>query len=140
MSRLDSINTAVGVHVTAAFTAASEMVTLFADPDAFDNVKKEQMPAAITLFAEEEPERLPFKQQRRRVTGEIHIAMASDGATAVTREVVDARIEAIRDLVFADEDLGATVDDITAEAGFTTSNPDDPIFYGLLEISTEEVF
>ncbi len=135
MSRLDSIRTAVAAHVTTAFTNASDTVTLKADPQAFDSIPKDQFPVAIILFDEEEPERLDFKQQRRRVNGRISLAKQ-----ATTREIMDLRIEAIRDLIFADEYLGATVDDITAEAGLTTSNPDVGTIYGTLDIATEEVF
>jgi hypothetical protein len=53
---------------------------------------------------------------------------------------VNARIEAIRDLIFADHTLTSTVDDIVCEAGVAYSTPDDPITYGTLDISTEEVF
>ena len=135
MSRLGAIQTAIGVHVTAAFTAASETVTLSYDPDAFDNVPKDQLPFARILFVEEEPERLDFKQERRRVSGEVVIAMVD-----ATREDVNARLEAIRDLIFADETLSDTVDDIACEAGVALSTPDDPLKYGTLDIATEEVY
>ena len=135
MSRLGAIQNAVGVHVTAAFTAAGETVTLGYDPIDIDTVPKDQFPYAILLFAEEDPERLAFKQERRRVSGTVAIAMIN-----ATRENVNARIEAIRDLIFADETLNSSVDDITCEAGRCVSNPDDEIKYGTLDISTEEVF
>ena len=135
MSRLGAIQTAVGVHVAAAFTAEGETVTLSYDPNAFDAVQKSELPYARILFVEEEPERLAFKQERRRVTGQVAICMIEADS-----EDVDARIEAIRDLIFADETLTATVDDIACEAGVTISNPDDPKKYGTLDISTEEVF
>lgn len=137
MSRLGAIQTAVAAHVTTAFTNASETVTIKSDPDAFDNIKKEEFPAAIIIFVEEDPERLAFKQQRRRVNGVVAIAMSGE---TLTREIVDLRIEAIRDLIFADSRLGFTVTAITAEAGVTVSNPDDDIIYGELEITTEELF
>jgi hypothetical protein len=137
MSRLNSIRTAVGVHVSAAFTAAGETVTLFADPDSFENVQQEQFPAARIIFVEEAPERLPFKQEQRRVIGEIAIAMYGE---TITRETVDSRIESIRDRIFADPYLTATVGGITAEAGITISNPEDRLVYGTLDITTEEVF
>ena len=135
MSRLNDIRTAVAAHVTTAFTNASETVTLYANPNTFESLPEEKFPAAIVLFVEEDPERLDFRQQRRRVVGEVAIAMM-----ATTRETVDARLEAIRDLIFADEDLSASVDDITAEAGITFSSPYDSKVYGSLEITTEEVF
>lgn len=135
MSRLDSIRTLVAAHVTTAFTDAGDTVTLKAEPVAFATLPKDQFPVAIILFGEEEPERLDFKQQRRRVSGQIRLAMIS-----TTREVMDTRIEAIRDLIFADEYLGASVDDVTAEAGLTFSSADDAITYGTLDITTEEVF
>ena len=135
MSRLDSIRTAVAAHVTTAFTNAGDTVTLKADPIAFDSLPKDHFPVAIILFDEDEPERLEFKQQRRRVVGRISLA-----TIGTTREVMDLRIEATRDLIFADPYLGATVDDLTAEAGLTISNPDDGKVYGTLDITTEELF
>jgi hypothetical protein len=135
MSRLGAIQTAVGVHVAAAFTAAGETVTIGNDPVDIDTVPKDQFPYAVVIFTEEEPERLAFKQERRRVTGGVEVAMLD-----ATREDVDGIIEDIRDLIFADETLSSTVDDIACEAGATTSNPDDTIKYGVLDISTEEVY
>lgn len=137
MSRLNDIRTAVAVHVSAAYTAAGETVTLSSDPKSFDSVPADQFPHAIILFIEEEPERLSFKQERRRVVGEIHLC---DAGETVTREVMDSRIEAIRDLIFADPYLSASVDDLTAEAGATISNPTARKVYGSLDVTTEEVF
>ena len=133
MSRLDSIRTAVAVHVQAAFVGVT--ATLLADPDAFDLIPKDQFPVALIIFVEDEPERLDCKQQRRRVSGRITIALLDS-----TREVMDLQIEGIRDLIFADETLTSTVDDITAEAGITVSNPDGTKIFGTLDVSTEEVF
>ena len=135
MSRLNDIRTLVAAHVTTAFTAASETVTLSADPQALDVIPKDQLPYARIIFDEEEPERLAFKQERRRIVGDISLAMAD-----TTRETMDSRIEAIRDLIFADETLGSTVDGIIAEQGVTGSNPDDSTVYGTLGITVEEVF
>lgn len=137
MSRLNSIRTAVATHVTTAFTGYGETVTLFADPDSFDNVRQQSFPCARILFVEEAPERLPFKQERRRVVGEVAIAMYGE---TITRETVDLRIQSIRDRIYADPYLSASVDSIVAEAGITISNPDDRIVYGTLDITTEEVF
>lgn len=135
MSRLAAIQVAVGVQVTAAFTAASETVTLSYDPDAFDAVEQSQMPFARILFVEEEPEALAFRQERRRVNGTVTIAMLGK-----LRGDVHNRLEAIRDLLFASETLSTQVDYIMAEAGEAFTTPDDPIVYGTLDVSTEEIF
>lgn len=137
MSRLNDIRSAVVTIVGTVFTAAGETVTTSADPDTFEGLPDEQFPHARILFIEEEPERLAFKQQRRRVVGDIAIAMVGE---TITRETVDTRLQAIRDAIFADETLGGLVDDITAESGITISNPDESKVYGTLEITTEEVF
>ena len=137
MSRLNDIRTAVAAHVTTHFTSKGETVTLSADPDSMEKLNVEDFPFARIIFVEEEPERLGFKQQRRRVVGEIAIAMFSE---TITRETVDSRIEGIRDLIFADETLSSSVDDITAESGITVSNPDDGKVYGTLDITTEEIY
>ena len=135
MSRLNDVRTLVAAHVTTAFTAASETVTLSADPQASGIIPKDQFPLARIIFVEEEPERLAFKQERRRIVGEVELAMIE-----TTREAMNSRIEAVRDLIFADETLGSTVDGITAEQGVTTSSPDDSTVYGTLGITVEEVF
>jgi len=54
--------------------------------------------------------------------------------------LMDDLIEDIRDLIFADPYLSATVDDLTAEAGLTVSNPDARTVYGRLDVATEEVY
>jgi hypothetical protein len=137
VSRLNDIRTSVVAIVDTAFTAAGETVTTSADPDSFESLNQDEYPHARIIFVEEDPERLAFKQQRRRVIGEVAIGMSDE---ATTRETVDSIIEDIRDGIFADETLGGLVDDITAEAGVTFSNPDERKVFGTLEISTEEVF
>jgi hypothetical protein len=137
VSRLNSIRAAVVVHVEAAFTAAGETVTTSADPDSGQSIKQEEFPFARIIFGEEDPERLAFKQQRRRVVGEIAIAIQGE---TMTRETMDLRIEDIRDRIFADPYLSASVDDISVESGVTTSNPNNRMIYGTIDISTEEVY
>lgn len=135
MSRLGDIQTAVAIHAQAAFTAASEMLTVTDQPVAWDDVPKDLLPRAYIYFTEEEPERLAFKQQRRRVGGLVNVCMV--GATMA---VMNNRLEAIRDLIFDDETLTSTVDDITVEASVAYSDADDEKTYGTLDIATEEVF
>jgi hypothetical protein len=135
MSRIGAIRSAVESIVSGVYTAASETVTISSDPKSFETVPKNQLPHAIILFVEDEPERLAFKQQRRRVTGQINLA-----AWNIARETMDLRIEAIRDALFASVTLGSLVTDVVAESGVTISNPEDSIVYGTLDISTEEVF
>jgi len=135
MSRIGAIREAVETIVTAAYTTGGEAVTISSDPESIETVPKDQLPHAVILFAEDDPERLAFKQQRRRVNGQVVLA-----AFAISRETMDARIEAIRDAIFSDVTLGGLVNDVTAEAGVTISNPEDSIVYGTLDISTEEVF
>ncbi len=136
MSRLAAIQDAVEVIAKAAFTTGGETLTVTHDPEAFEGLAKDKFPRAMVIFVEEDPERLDFRQQRRRVTGTVGIGMVDK-----TREQMDQRIEDIRDLLFADDDLTASVDYIAAEAGTTFSSPDDPKrVYGQLDITTEEVF
>ncbi|GAF91738.1 unnamed protein product, partial [marine sediment metagenome] len=66
LSRLSAIRTAVQTHITTGFTAAGT-VTFSDTPVAFDTVPKDQFPFAVCVFVEDEPERLDFKQERRRV-------------------------------------------------------------------------
>lgn len=134
-SRMYAISAAVQAHITTAFTNASLTVTIVTDPESFATTDKSAFPRALVLFEEEEPERLDFKQQRRRVNGEVHL-----GVFHTTREAMDALIEGIRDLIVADDTLGGLVDYTVCEAGQTFSGPEDPLVYGQLDVSTEEVF
>lgn len=140
-SRLSAIRTAVQAHITTGFAAAGA-VTFSDTPISFDTVPADQFPFAVTLFAEEEPERLDFKQERRRVVGRVVVGIhvAAGVTIAATREIMDLAIEGVRDAIFADEDLTATVDDVSVSAGVAFSSQDDGIVYGTLDIETEEVF
>lgn len=136
-SRQKAIRLLVEAHISTAISG----VTISNEPVAFDTVPKDQFPLARVLFAEEDPERLDFKQERRRVVGQIVLGYEVGGATQeATREVVNLALETIRDAIYADEDLGATVDDVLAEAGTAFSQADDPLVYGTLDVSTEELF
>jgi len=70
-SRMTSIRTLVEAHISASIPG----VTITnGDPQSFDAIPKDRLPHAYSEFSEEEPERLDFKQERRRVTGEVLIA------------------------------------------------------------------
>lgn len=140
-SRLSAIRTAVQTHITTGFTAAGT-VTFTDTPVSFSAIPKDQFPYAIAIFGEEEPERLAFKQERRRVVGEVVVGIqrAADATLAETREIMDNAIEATRDAIFADETLNSTVDDVSVNAGVASSGEDDPIVYGTIDIQTDEVF
>ena len=137
-SRLKAIRTAVETHVNTAFSNP----TIYNKPTRLDTVPKDQFPVAVIFFREEDPERLDFKQERRRVRGEIHIGvMTSSGDTAeATREDVDNQLQSLRDAIFADETLNYTVDDVSCDAAEVYSGPDETVVYGEIEIITEEVF
>ena len=137
-SRLSLIRTAVKTHITTGFTGVT-----FSDTQvSFENIPADQFPFAVVAFVEDEPERLDFKQERRRVVGYVIVGIirASDAAVAATREIMDLGLETTRDAIFADEDLTATVDDVSCEAAVAFSSAEDPIVYGTLDIATEEVF
>jgi len=137
-SRLQAIRAAVEVHVATAFSG----ITITNEPTLLDDIQKNQLPHAVVLFIEEEPERLDFKQERRRVRGTVHIVvLTTPGDTAeTTRETVDLGIEALRDAIFADETLTGTVDDVSCDAAGVFSGKEDTKVYGTLEVITEEVF
>ncbi len=137
-SRVKAIRTAIETHVTASFAG----ITITNDPKAFDSLQKHQFPHAIIIFTEDDPERLDFKQERRRVIGEVAIAdITTPGDTAeATREDMDLKLETIRDAIFADPDLSATVDDVSCDAAFTSSGQEDAKVYGTLDIVAEEIF
>lgn len=138
MSRLKAIREAVEAHVTTAIAG----VTITNQPAAFDVLPTEDFPHARVLFAEEEPERLDFKQERRTVSGQVAIGIIRGGSQSVeaAREVVDQHIQDIRDAIFADETLTGTVDDASPDAGAVFSSKDDPIVYGSLFLTTVELF
>jgi hypothetical protein len=136
-SRLQLIRQAVEVHVVAAISG----VTISNDVVALDLIPAQEFPHARLLFAEEEPERLDFKQERRRVIGEVFIGVIdSTPDKEAGREIVDGYMETIRDAIFGDETLSGTVDDISCEAGSAFSGREDDKVYGTLDIATEEVF
>ncbi len=140
-SRLSAIRTAVQTHITTGFTAAGA-VTFSDTPVLIDTVPADQFPFAVAVFVEDEPERLDFKQERRRVMGHVTIGIriAAGVTRAATREVMDLALQGTRDAIFADEDLSATVDDVSCEAAVAFSSEEDPIVYGELDIVTEELF
>jgi hypothetical protein len=137
-SRLSTIRAAIETHVGTAFSG----ITISNSPVVLGELSKDQFPHALILFAEDEPERLEFKQERRRVIGSIEIAvLTTPGDTAeTTREVVDLNMETLRDAIFADPDLSATVDDVSCEAATTFSGKEDSFVYGTIDIRAEEVF
>lgn len=137
-SRLKDIRVAVEAIVTTEIAG----VTISNEPAAFDTLPTEDFPHARVLFAELDPERLDFKQERRTVNGQVAIAILREGSQTVeaAREVVDQHIEDIRDAIFADAQLGATVDDISCESGLVFSSSEEPIVYGTLDITTVETF
>lgn len=137
-SRLQAIRNAVEVHIATAFSG----ITITNEPKLLGDVPKDQLPFAVVLFGEEDPERLDFKQERRRVRGQVHIVVlttAGDTAEA-TRETVDLGMEVLRNEIFADETLTGTVDDVSCDAAEVFSGKEDTRVYGALEVITEEVF
>ena len=138
MSRLAAIRAAVEIHVDTGFSG----ISIVNQPVSFDQFSADEFPVALVVFGEEEPERLAYKQERRRVNGRVAIGVLvpADSTVEATREVVDAGIEDIRDAIYGDEDLGGTVDDISCDSGLAYSSRDETMVYGTLDVVTEEVF
>ena len=135
---MKSIRTLVEAHLTTGFTG----IAFSTEPDTFEGLSKDKFPHAIVVFIEDEPERLDFKQERRRVVGEIHVAIvttAGDTAEAA-RESMDLQLEGVRDAIFADPYLTASVDDVRVAKAETISGVEDSIVYGEIEIIAEEVY
>jgi hypothetical protein len=132
------IRAAIETHVSTAFSG----ITISNSPIVLGELPKDQFPHALILFVEDEPERLDFKQERRRVVGSIEIAvLTTPGDTAeATRETVDNNMETLRDAIFADPDLSDTVDDVSCDAAVTFSGTEDTFVYGTIDIRAEEVF
>ena len=138
-SRLKAIRTAIETHVSTAFSG----ITITNEPMGFDPMpSKDKFPHAVILFREEDPERLDFKQERRRVRGSISVAvLTTPGDTAeATREAVDINMQALRDAIFADETLTSTVDDVSCDGAEIFSGKEDTLVYGEIEVLTEEVY
>jgi len=137
-SRLKDIRTAIETHVNTAFSNP----TIYNEPTRIKGLPKNEFPVAIIFFREDDPERLDFKQERRRIRGEIHIGVLTDSGDAAetVREEVDLNMQTLRDAIFADETLTDTVDDVSCEAAEVFSGSDDTIVYGEIEIVAEEVF
>jgi hypothetical protein len=136
-SRAKSIRLLIEAHVSTAISG----VTIINEPVAMDSLRLEDFPAAVVLVSEEEPERLAFKQERRRVSCLVQIGkIIGDAEQEAAREIVLGWIEAIRDAIFADETLTDTVDDVTVGATPVYSQKDDGRVYAVIEVATEEVF
>lgn len=137
-SRMKAIRTLVEAHLTTGFSG----ITFTNEPTTFRAISKDKFPHAIVVFIEEEPERLDFKQERRRVVGEIHVALlTTPGDTAeAARESMDVQLEAVRDAIFADPYLTASVDDVRVAKAETISGVEDSLVYGEIDIITEEVY
>lgn len=136
-SRLQSIRTLVETHISTAISG----VTISNDLVGFETVPKDQFPHARVIFTEATPERLSFKQERRNVNGLVVLGFLMEGTTeAAAREACDVKLEAIRDAIFADHTLSASVDSVVVEGAQTFSQADDSIIYGTLDIATEEIF
>jgi len=137
-SRLKAIRLLVEAHVSTAISG----VTITNQPAAFETLPDNDFPHARVLFVEEEPERLDYKQESRVVNGQVAIAILRGGEQTVeeAREVVDQHLEDIRDALFADDELGATVDDISCDQSEVFSSEEETLIYGTLDISTREVF
>jgi hypothetical protein len=135
MSLVEDVTNQVIAITQNAFTAEGLTVSVYTDPQAFDVIPADDFPASIVIFGEEDPERLDFKQERRRVFGTVALSLLNTEMTE--RAQVDDLIEGIRDGVFADPYLSGLVDDIVAEAGVTVTNPEASKAYGSLEITAE---
>jgi len=137
MSRMESIQTLVEVFVANAISG----VTIGNAPVAIDTIAKAEFPYARVLFSESDPERLPFRQERRIVNGQIVLGFISGTNTpAEEREICNLALEAIRDSIFADETLTQSVDYAAVSSAAAHSQIDDEIVYGMLELVAEEVF
>lgn len=138
-SRLQAIRSKVATHVDSVFSSS---VTIIAESKSLSGRPKQEYPLAIILFEEEEPERLEFKQERRRVVGQVQLAMliASDATEQEARELLDLKIEAIRDAIAADWFLTSTVDNVSCGKATTLSGAEDSLVYGVLDVVAEEVF
>jgi len=128
--------------IETIITTADSNLTFSYDPVLFDNVPKDQFPHCIILTEEEAPERLDFKQERRRVLTTVWLGyLVTPGSTAAaTREALQLILEAIRDGIFADPDLTSTVDGSTISDTGIAQGRDEMRIYGSLEVTSEEVF
>ncbi len=137
-SRLKAIRTAIETHVNTAFSNP----TIYNEPTRLDGLPKNEFPVVVVLFREEDPERLEFKQELRRIRGEIRIGELAPSSEAAedTRETVDLNMQTLRDEIFGDETLTSTVDDVSCDAAEAYSGKNGVLVYGTIEIVTEEVF
>jgi hypothetical protein len=138
MSRLAAIRAAVEIHVDTGFSG----ITIVNEPVAFDQFSADELPVAVVVFSEAEPERLAFKQERRRVNGVVAVGLliAEDSSIEATREIMNQGLQDIRDAIYGDEDLTGIVDDVSCDAGVAYSSRDETMVYGQLDIATEEIF
>ena len=135
---MKAIRALVETHLATVFSG----ITIGNEPTLTDVIPKQNFPYATVLVEEEEPERLDFKQERRRVVGSIEVVIhTTSGATAeATREAMDVQLEAVRDAIFGDPYLTSSVDDASCGKAETRSGADDVYVYGEIDFLTEEIY
>ena len=140
MSRAKTIRSAIESKLNLSISG----ITITNEPRTFQNIPDNEYPHAIVLTTEEEPESLDFKQERRRVSVSVLVAIVTTpgDAAEAAREAMDLNMEAVRDAIFAEDQLDdpTIVDYARVGKSETISGPDSTIVYGELDILTEEIF
>lgn len=128
--------------IATIVTTQVPTMNLSYDARAFDEISNDLFPHCMILTAEDEPETLAFKQERRRVVTTLMIGYKpSPTAThSANRETLQYDLELIRDAIFADPDLSSTVDGSSVGASAIAYGRDGSTVFGTLEITSDEVF
>ena len=130
MSNASDIVDAVLAHVetaVAGITTSKEVV----QPDTLPDDK---FPLAMILQTEYDPEPLDWLQENRTWTVSVALWQV-DG----TRDTMETKLEAVRDLIAADPTLGGTCDRAVFADAVPESHPDSSHIAGLFVVRAEQV-
>jgi hypothetical protein len=130
MSDIGDILTAL----TADIEAGVSGVTVSLLPTTYDEIVSKDLPYCVLALVDYSVDPLEWGQEERTWT--IAGSICQDGGT---REQMQTKLEAIRDQIFADQTLGATVDRATFAPGVPFSHSDSQHVFGEFGVRAEKV-
>jgi hypothetical protein len=133
VSDASAILTALTTDVTTAVAG----VTVTLEDVNFAGVKAEELPYCRLLLVDYTVEPLDWGQERRTWT--VSGVLAIKATDSTTRETMQLLLDAIRDQVFADPTLDASVHIAFCATIVPYSHPDDGKIYGDFSVNAEKV-
>jgi hypothetical protein len=114
-------------------------LTVTTEAELVDGRPATDFPVAVIFETEYDIEPLPYRQENRIwiITGSIWI-VERDGVEP--RDDMRDKLEAVRDVLFADYTLDGLVDSCSIVSAFAESHPDSRTVAGLIAVRAEKVF